>query len=139
MKRFASIVIAVFLFSGMLFQGFPALADHISEAEIEQFVRARIEMGESMRNFFRNRKPPQFGPEGGPSMEELRKLEAEINGHVAEILSKHGLTIEGYQGRSAEVFEDEEGVQKFLSSQPDLKLRYDALPKSRRGRGGYGR
>ncbi len=139
MKRFSAVFVAVFLFSGMFFQGLPAVwASHISESDIERFIRARIDMGESMRNFFKNRKPPQFGQNGGPSMEELRNLEAEINGHVAEILSKHGLTIEGYQGRSAEVFEDE-GVQKFLDTHPDLKLRYDALPKSRRGAGGYGR
>jgi len=137
MKQSFAVFVAVFLFSGMLFQGLPAWADHVSEAEIEQFVRARIDMGESMKNFFRNRKPPQFGSEGGPSMEELRNLEAEINNHIAGILSKHGLTIESYQGRSAEVFEDEEGVQKFLSSRPELKLRYEAIPKSR-GRGRYG-
>lgn len=135
--RQLSAIIAVFLSFGIYFQTSPAEAGHISEAEIEQFVRARIDMGESMKNFFRNRKPPQFGPEGGPSMEELRKLETEINNHIADVLSKHGLTIEEYQGRSAEVFEDEEGVQKFLSSEPDLKARYEAIPKSRGG-GRYG-
>ncbi len=137
MKQLSAIIVAVFLLFGTLFYSLPTWATHISESEIEQFVRARIDMGESMKNFFRNRKPPQFGPEGGPSMEELRSLETEINKHIAGILSKHGLTNEFYLERRAEVFEDEEGVQKFLSLHPDLKLRYEAIPKSR-GRGGYG-
>jgi len=137
MNRFFAFFVVVLLFFGTLFYSPSAEATHISEAEIEQFVRARIDMGESMKNFFRNRKPPQFGPEGGPSMEELRNLEAEINNHIAKILSKHDLTIESYRGRSTEVFEDEESIQAFLSSHPDLQSRYEAIPKSRGG-GRYG-
>lgn len=112
-----------------------ASATHISEVEIERYVRARIDIGESMGNFFRNRRPPQFGPEGGPSMEELRKLEEEINNQISEILSKYDLTIDEYQSRSPDVFEEEEGIQQFLSAHPDLKKRYESLPLSpRRGR-----
>lgn len=111
-----------------------AIAAEISQVEIEKYVRARIDIGESMRNFFRNRKPPQFGPEGGPSMDALRKLEAEINNHVSEILAKHDLTIEQYQNRSPEVFEDKTGVQTFLSSHPKLKERYENLPQNPRRR-----
>ncbi len=109
-----------------------------SAAEIEQYVRARIDMGENMGNFFRNRKPPQFGGDGGgPSMEELRKLETEINAFVSDILSKHDLTIEKYQSRSPDVFADQAGVDQFLNAYPDLKKRYEALPQSptRGGRG----
>lgn len=112
----------------------PALASHITASDVERYVRARIDIGESMRAFFRNRRPPQFGPEGGPSMEELRKLEAEINDHIAGILSKYGLTIEQYQSESPDVFAEEAGVERFLSAHPDLKKRYEALPQSpRRG------
>lgn len=63
------------------------------------------------------------GPEG-PSMEELRKMEEEINAEVAKVLAKHELTIPEYQERSPEVFADKEGVDKFLAAHPDLKKRY---------------
>ncbi|MFQ5543015.1 MAG: hypothetical protein ACE5FY_01535 [Nitrospiria bacterium] len=111
-------------------------ADHVTEADIERFVRARIDIGESMGSFFKNRKRPQFGPEGGgPSMDELRKLEKEINNHIAQILSAYDLTIEQYQTEKEDVFSDEEGVQRFLAAHPDLKARYEKIPVSpRRGR-----
>jgi len=108
----------------------PVIASHITDLEIERYVRARIDIGEAMRNFFRDRKPPQFGPEGGPSIEELRKLEDEINAHLSEVLSKHDLTIEQYQENSPEVFTEEEGVRAFLAAHPDLQKRYETLPKS---------
>ncbi len=102
-----------------------------SAAEIEKYVKARIDLGESMTDFFRKRGgPPQFGGEEGPSMEEMRKLEGEINAHVAKVLAKHDLTIEAYQERSPEVFADKEGVNHFLEAHPDLKKRYEALPPS---------
>ncbi|MFQ5950285.1 MAG: hypothetical protein ACE5J1_06330 [Nitrospiria bacterium] len=122
---------------GIVFFGVQqATAGHISEAEIEQYVRARIALGESMRDFFRNRRPPQFGPDGeGPDMERLRRLEEEINAHVAKVLARHDLTIEEYQDRSPDVFSDEEAVNRFLEEHPDLKERYEALPPSPRRRG----
>jgi hypothetical protein len=102
-----------------------------SSAEIEKYVRARIELGESMREFFRKRGgPPQFGGGEGPSMDEMRKLEEEINSEAARVLEKHDLTIETYQERSPEVFSDKEGVGRFLEEHPDLKKRYEALPPS---------
>ncbi len=115
--------------------GLPVFASHITETEIERYVRARIDIGESMRDFFKVRKPPQFGPEGGPSMDELRKLEEEINAHLSEVLSKHDLTIDQYQENSPDVFAEEEAVQNFLTAHPKLKERYESLPQSpRRGR-----
>ena len=104
-----------------------------SAAEIEQYVRARIDMGENIGKFFQNRERPQFGPEGGPSMEALRKMEKEINDFISNILSRHDLTIEKYQSRSATVFADEAGVNAFLDAHPDLKKRYEAIPKSPMG------
>lgn len=115
----------------------PVLADHITEQDVERYVLARIAIGESMRDFFKVRKPPQFGPEGGPSMEELRKLEDEINAHLTEVLSKYDLSIDQYQENSPDIFAEEEAVQAFLAAHPDLKERYEKLPQSpRRGRSG---
>lgn len=103
----------------------------VREAEIEKYVRARIDLGESMKEFFKKRGgAPQFGGPEGPSIEELRKLEDEINAQVANVLAKHDLTIEEYQKRSPEVFADKEGVSRFLEAHPDLKRRYEALPPS---------
>ncbi|MFY9271345.1 MAG: hypothetical protein WAO55_16505 [Candidatus Manganitrophaceae bacterium] len=102
-------------------------------AEIEKYVKARIDLGESMRGFFQKRGGAmQFGdPEkGGPSVEELKKLEEEINAEVAKVLAKHDLTIEEYQKKSPEVFADKEAVERFLSEHPDLKQQYESLPPS---------
>jgi len=118
----------------MLASGPAAWADH-DHGEIERFVRARIDISESMMDFFRKGGRPRFGPDGGPSMEELRKLEARINARISKILSKYDLTIEGYQSQKDAVFSDQAGVEDFLAAHPDLKKRYKALPQSpRRGR-----
>ncbi len=126
-----------FILSVSLFPAHSAKAANPTPEEIEQYVRARIDMGENLGSFFRNRPRPQFGPEGGPSMDELRKLETEINDFISGILSKYDLTIEKYQSRSPDVFADQAGVQQFLDANPDLKKRYEALPQSpmRGGRG----
>lgn len=101
------------------------------EEEIERFVRARIDLGEAMRDFFRQQGGAPFGSGSErPSMEEMRKLEEEINAMVAEILTRHDLTIEEYQERSPEVFADTKGVERFLEKHSDLKSRYEALPTS---------
>jgi len=122
---------------GLVFSGMnPVSADHISDADVEQFVRAKIDLGESMGNFFRGMRSPSFGPDGGaPDMEAMRKLETKINNHVADVLSEHGLTIEEYRGRGPEIFEDTEAVNRFLEDHPDLRERFERLPQSpRRGR-----
>jgi len=101
------------------------------EAEIEKYVMARIDLAESMKEFFQKRGgAPRFGGPEGPSMEEMKKLEQEINAYVANVLARHDLTIEEYQKRSPEVFADKEGVNHFLEAHPDLKKRYEALPPS---------
>lgn len=115
-------------FSGMR----SARADHISEADVEQFVRAKIDLSESMAQFFRGRRSPRFGPDG-PDMEALRKLETEINNHVSDILAEYNLTIEEYRGRGPEIFEDTEAVNRFLDAYPDLRERYKRLPQSPMG------
>lgn len=105
----------------------PAQTDR--QAEIEKFVKARIDLGESMRDFFRKRGGAQrFGPGGDTSMEELKRMEEEINTEVGQILAKHGLTIQEYQERSPDVLGNKAELQKFLDANPDLKQRYEALP-----------
>ena len=103
-------------------------------AYIEKFVKARIEIGEMMTNYFKGGE--QFGQGHRPSSEQMKEMGADINTKLSALLSKHGLTIEDYRGRSKDVFADEAGVKSFLSAHPDLKTRYEALPLDRMGRGG---
>lgn len=90
--------------------------------EIEKFIRARIEIGETMSKFMRQ--------QGGMdrSVENMRKMETDINTMVAEILAKYGMTIEEYRERSPKVFANEAKVNSFLEANPDLKKRYEVLP-----------
>ena len=135
-RRKPSLFVAFFSLLAMLalITPAPTRADH-AEGDIERFVRARIDISESMIDFFRKGGRPQFGPDGGPSMEELRRLEEKINKHVSKILSKYDLSIDEYQSRKEEVFSDEVGVSDFLAAHPDLEKRYKALPQSPRRRG----
>lgn len=103
-------------------------------ADIEKFVKARIEIGEMMTNYFQGGK--QFGQGQRPSPEQMKEMGADINAKLSALLSKHGLTIEDYRGRSKDVFADEAGVKSFLGAHPDLKTRYEALPLDRMGSGG---
>ena len=103
-------------------------------ADIEKFVKARIEIGEMMTNYFKGGE--QFGQGQRPSPEQMKAMGADINTKLGALLSKHGLTIEDYRGRSKDVFADEAGVKSFLAAHPDLKTRYEALPLDRMGRGG---
>ena len=91
--------------------------------ELETFIRARIEIGETMTKFMREQ-----GSMMDRSMEGLRRMEEEINAMVAKILESYSLTIEEYRARSPEVFEDEEAVNAFFEKHPDLKKRYEVLP-----------
>lgn len=103
-------------------------------ADIEKFVKARIEIGEMMANYFKGGE--QFGQGQRPSPEQMKEMGADINSKLSALLSKYGLTIEEYRARSKDVFADEAGVKNFLSAHPDLKTRYEALPLDRMGRGG---
>jgi hypothetical protein len=119
-------VLGVALFAGHSLAAEPA--------DIEKFVKARIEIGEMMTNYFKGGE--QFGQGQRPSPEQMKEMGADINAKLSALLSKHGLTIEDYRGRSKDVFADEAGVQSFLGAHPDLKTRYEALPLDRMGRGG---
>ena len=93
--------------------------------ELEKFIRARIEIGETMSRFMRE----QGGMDRSP--ENMKKMETDINAMVAEILGKFGMTTEEYRARSPVVFGDEAEVKAFLDANPDLKKRYEVLPLHR--------
>ena len=103
-------------------------------AEVEKFVKARIEIGEMMMNYF------QSGGNSGegqrPSPEQMKNMGADIHAKLGKLLAKHDLTVEEYRKRSPEVFADDAAVKGYLNEHPDLKQRYDALPLDRMGRGG---
>ena len=103
-------------------------------AEVEKFVNARIEIGEMMMNYFQGGE--RFGEGQRPSQEQMKAMGADINAKLTALLSKHGLTLEDYRGRSRDIFADDASVKRYLNEHPDLKQRYEALPLDRMGRGG---
>ena len=106
-------------------------------ADVEKFVKARIEIGEMMTNYFSGGN--MFGKGGRPSPDEMKNMREDINTKLGKLLATHDLTIDEYRQRSPEVFSDDAAVQGFLDQHPDLKERYQALPLDRMGRGGGGR
>lgn len=118
--------LSVILFSGVGFAADPT--------EVEKYVRARIEIGEMMTNYFKGGE--RFGEGQRPSEEKMREMSKDINAKLGTVLSKYGLTVEEYRAHSKEVFADEAAVKGFLNEHPDLKQRYEALPLDRMGRGG---
>lgn len=115
----------------MLFAG---LALATEAAEVEKFVKARIEIGEMMTNYFTGGE--RFKEGQRPSPEQMREMGADINAKLSNALAKYDLTVEEYRKRSPEVFADEAAVKGYLNEHPDLKQRYEALPLDRMGRGG---
>lgn len=103
-------------------------------AEVERFVKARIEIGEMMLNYFGGAERFQEGQR--PSPEQMKAMGADIRTKLSTVLEKHDLTLEEYRTRSPEVFADDAAVQRYLAEHPDLKQRYEALPLDRMGRGG---
>ena len=106
-------------------------------AEVEKFVKARIEMGEMMTNYFQDGE--RFKEGQRPSPEQIREIGTDINAKLSTLLQKYDLTVEEYRKRSPEIFADEAAVKQYLSDHPELKQRYEALPLNRTGRGGSGR
>lgn len=102
--------------------------------EVGKFVNARIEIGEMMMNYFKGGE--RFGEGQRPSPEQMRAMGADIQSKLSVLLSKHGLTLEEYRGRSKEIFADDAAVKQYLADHPDLKQRYEALPLDRMSRGG---
>jgi len=115
----------------MLFFGIGLAAE---PADVEKFVKARIEIGEMMTNYFSGGE--RFKEGERPSPERMREMGTDINAKLSSLLSKHDLTLEEYRKRSPEVFADQAAVKAYLNEHPDLKQRYEALPLDRMGRGG---
>ena len=69
----------------------------------------------------------------------MREMREDINTKLSKLLAKYDLTVEDYRQQSPEVFADDAAVQRFLSENPDLKKRYEAIPVDRMGRGRSGR
>ncbi|QPD03298.1 MAG: hypothetical protein Nkreftii_001072 [Candidatus Nitrospira kreftii] len=125
-NRVINISLGVVLSVGVVYAAEPA--------EVEQFVKARIEIGEMMTNYFKSGSG--YGDGQRPSQEQMRQMGADINGKLTALLAKHDLTLDDYRKRSPEVFADDAAVKQYLSKHPDLKQRYEALPLDRMGRGG---
>lgn len=118
-------------FSAMLYAGVGIAAE---PADVEKYVRARIDIGEMMTNYFKDGQ--RFGEGQRPSNEQMREMGKDINAKLETVLAKYGLTVEEYRAHSKDVFADETAVKNFLNEHPDLKQRYEALPLDRMGRGG---
>ncbi len=103
-------------------------------AEVEMFVKARIEIGEMMTNYFQGGE--RYGEGQRPSPEQMKEMGADIHAKLGKLLAKYDLTVEEYRRRSPEVFADEAAVKGYLNEHQDLQARYNALPLDRMGRGG---
>ena len=127
--RIIGVPLSIVLFAGLSLAAEPT--------EVETFVKARIEIGEMMTNYFQGGERYKEGQR--PSPEQMKEMGADINAKLSTLLAKHHLSIEEYRKRSPEVFADEAAVKGYLNEHQDLKTRYDALPLDRMGRGGSGR
>lgn len=106
-------------------------------AEVGKFVKARIDIGEMMMNYFKDGE--RYGEGERPSPEAMAEMGADINAKLTTLLAKYDMTVEEYRQRSPEVFADDAAVKGYLSEHPDLKERYEALPFDRMGPGSSGR
>ena len=120
------VILGSFLFGGVSFGA--------ESTDVGKFVKARIEIGEMMTNYFSGGRG--YGGGGRPSPEKMKEMGADINTKLSTLLSKHGLTLDEYRQQSAAVFGDEAAVKGYLNQHPDLKKRYEALPFDRMSRGG---
>lgn len=133
-RNLARIIIGIFL--GVVLFAETGLA--AEPAEVEKFVKARIDIGEMMTNYFQG-GGTKFGEGQRPSPDQMKEMGADINAKLGTVLAKYDLTVEEYRQRSKDVFADDAAVKRYLSEHPDLKQRYEALPLDRMGRSGSGR
>jgi hypothetical protein len=124
--RHSALLLAVLLIAGH--------ASAADPAEVEKFVKARIDIGEMMTNYFKGGERFKEGEQ--PSPEKRREMGQDINAKLSALLSKYDLSVEDYRKRSPDVFADDAAVTRYLNEHPDLKQRYEALPLDRMGRGG---
>ena len=106
----------------------------VEPAEVEKFVKARIDIGEMMTSYFQGGE--RFKEGQRPSPEQMKEMGADIHAKLGKLLAKYDLTVEEYRKRSPEVFADDSAVKGYLNEHQDLKARYEALPLDRMGRGG---
>lgn len=125
-RNIIGISLGVLLFSGIGLAAEPA--------EVEKFVKARVDIGEMMTNYFQGGGMLKDGQR--PSADQMKDMGADIHTKLGKLLTKYDLTVEEYRKRSPEVFADDAAVKNYLNEHPDLKARYDALPLDRMGRGG---
>src|SRR6266852_2869499 len=125
-RRIIGIALGVMVFAGA------GLA--VEAAEVEKFVKARIDIGEMMTNYFQGGE--RFKEGQRPSPEQMKEMGADIHAKLGKLLAKYDLTVEEYRKRSPEVFADDSAVKGYLNEHQDLKARYEALPLDRMGRGG---
>ena len=120
------VALGVLLFAGAGFA--------VEPAEVEKFVKARVDIGEMMTNYFQGGE--RFKEGQRPSPEQMKEMGADIHAKLGKLLAKYDLTVEEYRKRSPEVFADEAAIKGYLNEHQDLKARYEALPLDRMGRGG---
>ena len=125
-RSILGIALGVMLFAGA------GLA--VEPAEVEKFVKARIDIGEMMTSYFQGGERFKEGQRQSP--EQMKEMGADIHAKLGKLLAKYDLTVEEYRKRSPEVFADDSGVKSYLNEHQDLKARYEALPLDRMGRGG---
>jgi hypothetical protein len=113
---------------------FPGVGLAVEPAEVEKFVKARVDIGEMMTNYFQG--GGMFKEGQRPSAEQMKEMGADIHTKLGKLLAKYDLTVEEYRKRSPEIFADEAAVKGYLNEHPDMKARYEALPLDRMGRGG---
>ena len=113
---------------------FSSVSLAVEPGEVEKFVKARVDIGEMMTNYFQG--GGMFKDGQRPSAEQMKDMGADIHTKLGKLLAKYDLTVEEYRKRSPEVFADDAAVKSYLNEHPDMKTRYEALPLDRMGRGG---
>src|SRR5713101_4569730 len=88
----------------------------VEPAEVEKFVKARIDIGEMMTNYFQGGE--RFKEGQRPSPGQMKEMGADIHAKLGKLLA------------------DDSAVKSYLNEHQDLKARYEALPLDRMGRGG---
>lgn len=100
-------------------------------SELERYVRIQIEIGAAMKDFFATMGPGMVNP----PPDQRESIVEQVDETITAIVKKYGLTTEEYNRRKREVFEDDKAVEAFLTSHPDLKTQWDALPFKGGGHG----
>src|SRR3989442_4375339 len=100
--------------------------------EVEKFVKARVEIGEMMMNYFQGGERYKEGQQ--PSPEQMKEMGADIHAKLGKLLAKYDLTVEEDRNRSPEAFADDSAGKSHHKEEQDQKVRDDALPLARTGR-----